>query len=115
VKQGRVTRIEGGHEARVFQRWLESFGYPAMFQVDHACYDFHPGATRPCGRILEDERLFGCMQFGIGPTSLGAPSHTDGVVLDPTVYLDETMIEEAGRYIHPESVALCREMEVPAY
>jgi leucyl aminopeptidase (aminopeptidase T) len=115
VERGRVIRIDGGYEARVFRRWLESFDCPTMFQVDHACYGFNPGVTRPTGRILEDERIFGCMQFGIGPSALGAPSHTDGVVLNPTVYLDQVLIEEEGRYVHPELVAFCREMGVPGY
>jgi len=115
VERGRITSVEGGHEARIFQRWLEHFNHPAMFQMDHICYGFNPGVTRPTGRILEDERIFGCTQFGIGPSSLGAPSHTDGVVLNPTVYLDQTPIEEDGHYVHPELVALCREMGVPGY
>jgi len=115
VEQGRIIRIEGGHEAWVFQRWLESFDHPAMFQVDHVCYGFNPGVTRPTGRILEDERIFGCVQFGIGPSDFGAPSHTDGVVLNPTVYLDGVPIEEEGRYVHPELIALCREMGVAGY
>jgi len=115
IEGGRIVRIEGGHEAQVFRRWLESFGHPAMFQMDHACYGFNPGVTRPSGRILEDERIFGCMQFGIGPSDWGAPSHTDGVVLNPTVYLDGVPIEEEGRYVHPDLVALCREMGMPGY
>jgi len=32
------------------------------------CYSLNPGMTEPTGRILEGERVFGCLQFGIGPS-----------------------------------------------
>jgi len=115
VEKGVIRRIEGGHEAWLFQRWLASFDDSTMYLVDHACYGFNPGVNRPSGRILEDERVFGCMQFGIGPASKGAPGHTDGVVLNPSVWADDILLEEEGRYVHPELVGLCREMGVPGY
>jgi leucyl aminopeptidase (aminopeptidase T) len=71
--------------------------------------------TKPTGRILEDERVFGCMQFGIGPSSMGAPSHTDGVALNPSVWADEAQLEQEGRYVHPQLVELCRELGAPGY
>ena len=83
--------------------------------MDHSCYGFNPGVTRPTGRILEDERIFGCMQFGVGATELGSPAHTDGVVLNPSVWLDDQQIEEKGRYVHPDLVELCRQMGAPGY
>jgi len=83
--------------------------------VDHACYGFNPGVARPSGRILEDERVFGCMQFGIGAPDYGSPAHTDGVVLNPSVWLDEVQIEEDGCYLHPELVEHCRAMGAPGY
>ncbi len=115
IEAGVIQRIEGGHEARLFERWLAGFHDPLMYQVDHACYGFNPGVSRPTGRILEDERVFGCMQFGVGPASLGAPSHCDGVVLSPSVWADEVRLEEDGRYVHTELVEICREMGAPGY
>ncbi len=115
IEKGYVTRVEGGSEALFYDRWLRSFGHPAAMLMDHACYGFNPGVTRPSGRILEDERIFGCMQFGIGATELGSPIHSDGVVLAPSVWFDGVQIEEAGRYTHPELVRLCREMGVEGY
>jgi leucyl aminopeptidase (aminopeptidase T) len=115
IRAGHIDRIEGAHEAALFRRWLEGFDDPLMFFMDHACYGFNPGVTRPSGRILEDERVFGCMQFGIGPTGKGAPSHTDGVALNPSVWADDKQLEEAGRYVHPELITLCRELGAPGY
>jgi leucyl aminopeptidase (aminopeptidase T) len=83
INRGRVEAIEGGAEARTFQRWLDGFDDPLMYLVDHACYGFNPGVTRLTGNILEDERLWGCMESGIGRTRLGAASHTDSIVVNP--------------------------------
>lgn len=115
IEKGYATQIEGGAEAAVYDRWLRSFGSSAALLMDHACYGFNPGVRRPSGRILEDERVFGCMQFGIGATELGSPIHSDGVVLDPSVWLDDVQIEETGRYVHPDLARLCRAMGVAGY
>ncbi|MDR3475891.1 MAG: hypothetical protein P4M09_29955 [Devosia sp.] len=115
IERGYVTRIEGEAEALIYERWLRGFEAAAAMLVDHACYGFNPGVRRPSGRILEDERIFGCMQFGIGATELGSPIHSDGVVLNPSVWLDSVEVEESGRYVHPNLARICQEMEVAGY
>jgi leucyl aminopeptidase (aminopeptidase T) len=115
IEGGYVKAVEGGSEATIFSRWLESARHPEAYLIDHACYGFNPGVTRPTGRILEDERIFGCMQFGIGATEYGSPAHTDGVILNPSVWLDATQIEDTGRYIHRDLVALCQAMGAEGY
>lgn len=37
-----------------------------MFRLAHYSIGFNPGVTKPTGRIVEDERLFGCIEMGIG-------------------------------------------------
>lgn len=115
LEGGLIQKIEGGPDALVFERWLSSFDHPESYRMDHACYGFNPGVPSATGRILEDERVFGCMQFGIGATEYGSPSHTDGVVLNPSVWLDDLQIEENGRYIHPDLIDFCRRMGAPGY
>jgi leucyl aminopeptidase (aminopeptidase T) len=115
IEGGYIEEIYGGLEAALFSRWLASFDHPEAYLVDHACYGFNPGVAQPSGRILEDERVFGCMQFGVGAPEYGSPTHTDGVVLATSVWLDEVQIEEEGRYTHPELVELCRAMRAPGY
>ena len=122
ISEGRIVEISGGPEASVFRRWLEGFGDPNMFRLAHFSLGFNPGVTRITGRIVEDERVFGCIEMGIGSqgASIGgrcwkAASHTDGIVLNPTIYLDDEVIEKDGVYVHPDVVALCRELGVPGY
>ncbi|MGA9350236.1 MAG: hypothetical protein WBW48_15745 [Anaerolineae bacterium] len=122
LESGRVTRVEGSSEAKVLERWLASIGNPNICRLAHYSLGFNPGVTRCTGRIVEDERVFGCIEFGIGSqgAQIGgltwdAGGHTDGIVLNPTIYLDGQAMEEEGRYVHPGVVAACRELGVSGY
>ncbi|GAB4528468.1 MAG: aminopeptidase [Anaerolineae bacterium] len=122
LEKGRVTEIKGGHEAKTFERWFASIGNPNIYRLAHYSLGFNPGVTRCTGRIVEDERVFGCIEFGIGSqgqqiTGSGwdAGGHTDGIVLNPSIYLDGQAIEEEGHYVHPDLVAACQSLGVPGY
>ena len=108
VEAGKVVRIEGGWEARVFERWLRSFNDPNMFNVAHISYGCNPGA-KLTGNILEDERVWGAVEWGLGNQAESfkgkfgpAKSHTDGICLAPTVRADGRYIIKDGEYVHPE-------------
>ncbi len=122
VEKGRVTAVEGGSEAKILERWFASFDNPNIYRIAHYSLGFNPGVTRPTGRIVEDERVFGCIEFGIGSQGkqIGGPGwdaggHTDGIVLNPSIYLDGEPLEEEGVYVHPDVVAACRALGVPGY
>lgn len=103
---GYVTEFAGGREAQLYEQWLRSFGNAEALMFDHFCYGFNPGVRKPTGRILEDERVFGCVQIGIGATELGSPAHSDGVVLAPSVWLGDHQIQADGAYVDLEIAAL---------
>jgi len=113
VKESRITKIEGGVQAAMFERWLQSLDDPHIFDLVHISYGFNPGVKKVSGRILEDERVFGCVEMGIG-SYRGRPAkgHTDGVMLNPSVWLDEKQIEAEGKYVEPTLVELCRQLGV---
>ncbi|MDR7484569.1 MAG: hypothetical protein QN187_04490 [Armatimonadota bacterium] len=122
IEAGVVTKVEGGAEARTYERWLASFGDPNMYRVAHYSLGFNPGVTKPTGRIVEDERMFGIFNMGIGTQgpqmkAVGwkAAAHTDCVVLTPTIHLDGVPLEVDGKYVHPEVAAACRDLGVPGY
>jgi leucyl aminopeptidase (aminopeptidase T) len=115
VSGSKITSVSGGPQARTFERWLAAFDHPAMYEIAHCTFGFNPGVTRCKGDIAHDERVFGCMEFGIGPTWSGAPGHSDGTVLYPTVWADDVQLEEDGRYVHPDLIELCRELGVAGY
>ncbi len=123
VENGVVTDIAGdGRDAAIFRNWMASHGDPNMYRVAHWSLGFNPGVTRSTGRIVEDERVFGCVEIGIGTKGAwigGEPwvaaAHTDGSSLLPSIYCDGVAIEENGKYVHPDLVAICRELGVSGY
>jgi leucyl aminopeptidase (aminopeptidase T) len=122
LKEGVITEVKGGREAKVFERWLAGFNDENMYRLAHYSLGFNPGVTKPSGRIVEDERIFGIVEMGIGsqgPQIRGktwkAAAHTDGVVLNPTIVLDGVEMEKEGVYQLDSLVAACRELGVPGY
>ena len=114
VDKGRVVSIDGGREAETFARWLDSYNDPAMHNVAHAAYGCNPGA-KLSGLIVEDERVWGSVEWGLGyqgETFLGvagrAKTHTDGICLNASVWIDGQQISSEGTYTHPELAALSK-------
>jgi leucyl aminopeptidase (aminopeptidase T) len=116
IKGGNVEKIEGRKEAKIFERWLKSFKDSNMLKIAHLSYGCNPGA-RLSGNILEDERIWGAVEWGFGNQSESfkgnvgiASSHTDGVCLNPTVIGDGIEIIKNGKYVHPRLVELAKEL-----
>jgi len=116
IEEGEITAIEGGREAKLLERWFESWKNPNIYKLAHLSYGLNPGA-RLTGNILEDERVFGCLEVGIGaqPPALGifevdpaeaTSGHTDATMLNPTVELDGEVIEKDGVFVHPRLVKI---------
>lgn len=113
VEKGRITDITGGSSASKFLKWLEELEDAHMYRLAHVCYGLNPGAVLT-GNILEDERVWGCTEWGIGylspnpvvPSGIPAKSHCDGICLNSTVEGDVGTILETGKPVHPELVAL---------
>lgn len=122
IEKGRITNIEGGSEAETFKNWLESFNDPNMFRLAHYSMGFNPGVLKATGRIVEDERIFGCIEFGFGSQGASlmgafwdAASHTDGVVSKPSIILDGVTFEEDGIYVDPKAREFCHKLGVEGY
>lgn len=110
VEKGVVKDIKGGRQAGEFKKWLESFNDPNMFRLAHVCYGFNPKA-KLTGNIVEDERIWGCTEWGLGyfsPTKtrsgIPAPSHTDGICLNSSVWLDDVQLLDNGRIVYDEEL-----------
>lgn len=123
VQNGVVTDVSGeGRDAEVYCSWLAAQDDANMYRVAHWSLGFNPGVTKSTGRIVEDERVFGCVEFGIGTKGawIGgepwvAPAHSDGSNLAPSLYVDGVALEENGTYVHPELVQICRRLGVDGY
>lgn len=112
VERGRIEEITGGVQAGQLRAWLERLGDPSMYNLAHICYGFNPGSTLT-GLCTEDERVWGATEWGNGyqgPMFAGslpdAVSHGDGICLNSTVWLDDDLLLEEGRVVHPELVEI---------
>ena len=113
VVDGIITAVTGGEDARNYEVYLRQFNDPGMLKMAHISYGFNPGAQLT-GNIVEDERVWGATEWGIGyvsnvdapPCGQDAVSHSDGICLRSTVWLDECCIMREGVIIDPELVSL---------
>lgn len=113
VKDGVIQKVEGGEEAAIYDKYLRDFDDPGMLKMAHIAYGFNPGAELT-GNIVEDERVWGSTEWGIGyvsnidapPCGQDAVSHTDGICLNSSVWLDEVQIMDEGKIVLPELAAL---------
>jgi leucyl aminopeptidase (aminopeptidase T) len=110
IRNGDIVKFDGGKEAVEFEAWLRSFNDPNMIRIAHVCYGFNPGA-KLTGDIVEDERVWGAVEWGIGNmANRPAASHTDGICLNASVWLDGKQVLEKGRCIDPELTALAKKL-----
>ena len=110
VEKGVITKVEGGSEAQQFEEWLRSFDDPQMFRVAHLAYGFGP-AAKLTGDVVEDERVWGCTEWGFGnvgailtsdiPEGIPGASHSDGICLNCSVWLDGVQVLDNGTVVGP--------------
>lgn len=125
IEKGKIMKIEGGAEATALKDYLSSFNDERMFYLAHASYGFGPGA-KLTGDVVEDERVWGSTEWGIGnvgpqlvsdiPGGIPAASHTDGICMCSTVYLDGELFVKDGEVVGPtpevvELARIARELE----
>lgn len=109
VENGVIKEILSDHqEARIVKNWFAHFNDPRAYNISHISTGFNPGVKRITGDIVEDERVFGCVEIGIGSTEI--PCHTDGVILNPSIWVDDTLIEDKGIFIEPTLKRLAKEL-----
>lgn len=113
VKDGVIQSVEGGEDASSYEKYLRDFQDTGMLKMAHIAYGFNPGA-RLTGNIVEDERVWGATEWGIGyvsdidapPCGQDAVSHSDGICLKSSVWLDDIQIMDKGEIVLPELVEL---------
>lgn len=106
VREGRIHDIRGGAEARRLREHLEVHG-------DDNAYMFPTEASvglnkkaMIVGSQREDKNIYGAMHFGLGTNSdvggtVTSNLHMDGVVLQPTLYVDGVKKIERGEFLVP--------------
>ena len=106
VKDGRITAIDGGADARILKDFLAAYGdenaymCPAEASVGVNAKAVIRGVQR------EDKNIMGTLHFGLGTNvdvggSIMSKIHMDGVILEPTLYVDGVKRIEHGRFLVP--------------
>ncbi len=110
MKDGKIADVVGSKEAEKFKSFLATFNDPNMYKISHNMFGLNPGVRELSGDIVEDERIWGGVDFGFGHTSpidmppngQVAKSHFDGVVAKTSIYLDNQKIVDDGVVCHPD-------------
>jgi leucyl aminopeptidase (aminopeptidase T) len=99
VKDGLATQITGGKSAAELEEILEPFGEPGRNVAELGIGTNHKAQI--VGSVLEDEKVMGTVHMALGDNkSMGGDvsvqSHLDGILLKPTLWIDERKIMEDG-------------------
>ncbi len=96
VREGFITRIEGGRQAEVLRRDLESHGDKNSFNIAELGVGLNP-KCKMIGIMLEDEGVLGSAHIGVGTNitlggTIKAPCHYDLLVWYPRIEIDGEVV-----------------------
>jgi|TARA_B100001964_G_scaffold229407_1_gene281699 leucyl aminopeptidase (aminopeptidase T) len=104
VKDGSVVDIEGEEEAKDLKKRLMEFKDSSVYNVAELAIGTNDKA-KITGFTLEDEKVIGTVHIAIGDNTsfpggtITAPVHLDGILSEPTVYVDDAIIMENGKLL----------------
>lgn len=103
VKDGFITEIEGGEEARILREILEAYDDPNVYNIAELGLGMNRMSVI-CGYMAPDEGSFGNLHVGIGKNlSFGgvvdSALHLDMVVRDVSCIIDELVIMDEGKLL----------------
>jgi leucyl aminopeptidase (aminopeptidase T) len=106
VEKGRVVRIEGGADARILRDYLETYGDENAYMCPAEASVGVNAKAVVRGIQREDKNIMGTMHFGLGTNidvggSVKSKIHMDGVILEPTLYVDGQKRIDNGRFLVP--------------
>ena len=114
VEDGTVVDVKGGTLAATIRqsygevaKKLKAKDRESVWTVAEFGFGMNPSA-RLVGNVLEDEKRMGSCYFSIGDnTGLGGTSnagiHISGVLAEPSVWLDDSCLTEAGEFMADEN------------
>ncbi|MDG4798368.1 hypothetical protein [Micromonospora sp. WMMD1082] len=106
VREGRIVDVTGGSDAKRLRDHLENYGDDNAYQFPTEASVGLNRRARIVGSQREDKNILGAMHFGLGTNSdvggtVHSNLHMDGVVLQPTLYVDGEKRIDNGRFLVP--------------
>ncbi len=106
IENGQITKIEGESDAWTLRHHLAMYGDENAYMCPA---EASVGINRKAvirGVQREDKNIFGCMHFGLGTNidvggTVRSAIHMDGVVLEPTLYVDGELRIKDGEFQVP--------------
>jgi 2,5-dihydroxypyridine 5,6-dioxygenase len=110
VERGRIIKIDGGADARILRDYLQVYGDDNAYMCPAEASVGVNAKALVRGIQREDKNIMGTMHFGLGTNvdvggTVQSKIHMDGVILEPTLYVDGV------RKIHDGSIAVPIERE----
>jgi aminopeptidase len=99
VKNGMAVEISGDQAAKELEKMIEPFGPPARNVAELGIGTNHK--AKIVGSVLEDEKVMGTVHMALGDNqsmggTVSVPSHLDGILLKPTLWIDDKIIMQDG-------------------
>ena len=106
VKDGRIVKIDGGADAHFLRNYLAQYGDENAYMCPAEASVGINSKAQIRGVQREDKNILGSMHFGLGTNvdvggSIRSNIHMDGVILEPTLYVDGDKRIEDGRFLRP--------------
>lgn len=106
IEKGRIVGIEGGPEAWTLRNYLRDFGDENAYVCPAEASIGINSKAMVRGVQREDKNILGSMHFGLGTNidvggTIHSKIHMDGVILEPTLYVDGDMRIDNGRFLRP--------------
>jgi 2,5-dihydroxypyridine 5,6-dioxygenase len=106
IEESRITAISGGADAWTLRTYLETYGDENAWYCPAECSVGINAKAVIRGVQREDKNILGSMHFGIGTNidvggTILSNIHMDGVILQPTLFVDGEKRLEAGRFLVP--------------
>jgi len=102
VRDGYATEIKGGKSAEDIIHTVEKYGKDALNIAELGIGTNYK--AKIIGNVLEDEKVLSTVHIAIGDNksmggNVNVPSHLDGIIRNPTLFLDDKMIMEKGEIL----------------
>ena len=102
IERGMVVKIAGDPvKSRILEKWLEG----RERAIEHFCIGFNPGA-RISSNLAEAERAYGHINIGLGKY----PYHTDGVIRNPKLTINGSVLMENNAFPQDELCGLAKNL-----
>ena len=116
IREGIITRIDGGIDAVMLRQWFEAWNDPRAYHISHVGWgcderaDWTRMGRKVVGGIGDAESFAGVFQiaFGrdtswyIGGGTNDVPAHIDFNCLQHSLTLDEVPITQAGKFVYSQ-------------